>query len=170
MSNLNGMTCYLSYPMEAKSVCCDWTKPMTQFLKSIGVNVFNPSEKPFHPLLNDEQGYINDLVANKDWNKLSEVMHEINRIDLRMVDKSDFIIARISNTISTAGAIHEIINADLQKKPVLIFCPEGKEFVNKWLFGFLDHTLFFTDVMQIMTYLSYINVSGFPNNKWTKLT
>jgi hypothetical protein len=169
--HLNGTTCYLSYPMESDWISSEWVSKIKPELAAMGVNIFDPGDKPSEfGTLNREQEIINRYVEEGNWNALSVVMKKINRIDLRMVDKSDFLIARVSNKVPMAGAIHEIINADLQKKPVLIYCPDGKSCVNKWLFGFLDHTLFFDEVSKIVEYLKYINASGLPNDKWTKLT
>ena len=84
-------------------------------------------------------------------------MRDIRSIDLRMIDISDFDIVRLDMEIPACGSIEEITLANKQKKPVLIWCPQGKKKLYRWIYGMLPIEHIFGDLDCLFNYLNYIN-------------
>lgn len=133
---------YLSGPMDfvasrQEEMKFGWRNRVSQFLKRLGVTVFDPWYKPqvryfqdygrenpksqeeiktlwiYHPARKAQKARA--VCAHRFW----ETLH----IDLRMVDTSDFVIAYCPTTIYSVGTVHEIVMARLQRKPVLFVSP-----------------------------------------------
>ena len=132
---------YLSGPMDfvasrAAEQKLGWRNRVGEFLRAMGVTVFDPWFKPdLHGL--QEYGKEDDATAGAraDWSfasdkagaaqrsKCSERFWPAMHIDLRMVDTSDFVVAYCPTNIYSVGTPHEIILARQQRKPVLFVSP-----------------------------------------------
>lgn len=140
-SFLNGTRVYLSGPMDfvasrANEQKNGWRNRVSDFLKDLGVTVFDPWFKPEIRRLHDygQEGLDTHLIREK-WTfkqgkeaaeiraRISGKFYESMHVDLRMVDTSDFIIAYCPTNIYSVGTPHEIIMARLQRKPVLFVSP-----------------------------------------------
>lgn len=91
------------------------------------------------------------------WGRLTKLMKRIVRSDLRQVDLSDYVIVFIDTSIHMCGSYHELIQASIQKKPVLIITKNGKKKTPAWLFGIIDHRLIFDDIEKCIDYLCKVN-------------
>lgn len=132
---------YLSGPMdfvasraaEAKS---GWRTRVGEFLRAMGVTVFDPWNKPqVRGLFEYGREGAETTHARKAWNfepgpegavaraRCSGKFWETLHIDLRMVDTSDFIIAYCPTNIYSVGTPHEIVISRQQRKPVLFVSP-----------------------------------------------
>jgi hypothetical protein len=141
---LKGTRAYLSGPMdfvasratEAKS---GWRNRVGEFLKAMGVTVFDPWNKPeVRGLFEYGREGIETTKARKAWNfepgsegaearaRCSGKFWETLHIDLRMVDTSDFVIAYCPTNIYSVGTPHEIVICRQQRKPVLFVSPPVK--------------------------------------------
>ena len=95
------MLTYLSGAMDfAADRGGGWREEITERLVDIGIprhRILDPCNKPAcssHKLANEDEGELMDKYrAAKDWDGLIGVMRTLAHFDLRMVDKSDFIIA-----------------------------------------------------------------------------
>jgi len=95
------MLTYLSGAMDfADDRGGGWREEITKRLVEIGIpssRILDPCNKPdctSHKLANVDEGELMDKYrAAKDWDGLVRVMKTLAHFDLRMVDKSDFIIA-----------------------------------------------------------------------------
>jgi hypothetical protein len=132
---------YLSGPMDfvasrQEERASGWRTRVSQFLREMGVVVFDPWEKPevrgLHEYGKEEEGTTNiratwtfeqtpdgparrSAVAESFWPAL--------HIDLRMVDTSDFVICYCPTNVYSVGTPHEIVLARQQRKPVLFVSP-----------------------------------------------
>lgn len=113
-----------------------WRVRVGQFLKELGVTVFDPWSKPS---VQGMYGYGREgeqtVRLRETWtfepteegrrarSKCCQTFREIMHLDLRMVDISDFVIAYSPTNIYSVGTPHEIIVASLQHKPVLFVSP-----------------------------------------------
>ncbi|HOK67755.1 MAG TPA: hypothetical protein PLV55_13215, partial [Anaerohalosphaeraceae bacterium] len=113
-----------------------WRVRVGQFLKELGVTVFDPWSKPS---VQGMYGYGREgeqtVRLRETWtfepteegrrarSKCCQTFREIMHLDLRMVDISDFLIAYSPTNIYSVGTPHEIIVASLQHKPVLFVSP-----------------------------------------------
>ena len=140
--NLSGCTVYLSGPMDFLAQSREeerkhgWRTRVAEFLKRYGVNVLDPWHKPEIRALHGYGQEDAQSTANRNrWTFGDGEEARITRaeicssywptlhIDLRMVDKSDFLIAFCPTNTYSVGTVHEIAMARQQHKPVLFVSP-----------------------------------------------
>lgn len=163
MNNLTGHTCYLIGAIDdAKDYGVNWRKDFSKFLNKIKVGVFDPTAKPsgFVNETKDSVEFLNKLKEEGDYGTLSKVMKKIVSIDLHYLDLSNFVVAYLDLDVRLTGSITEITYAALEKKPIIIICPQGKAKLPNWLYGMCDHRLFFDDIESSKQYINKVN-----NNK-----
>lgn len=141
--NLRDARVYLTGPMdwtpqrreEEKSM--GWRTRVAQFLRRFGAVVFDPWHKPpvlgmpdydregssTHPLKREEWTYEDSPKGNRVRAEVCEFYKPTVHVDLRMVDISDFLIARCPTTVYSVGTPSEITLARMQHKPVLLVTP-----------------------------------------------
>lgn len=141
--NLRDARVYLTGPMdwtpqrreEEKSM--GWRTRITDFLQRFGTIVFDPWHKPpvlglpdydregssTHPLKREEWTYDDSPGGNRVRAEVCEFYKPTVHVDLRMVDISDFLIARCPTTVYSVGTPSEIALARTQHKPVLLVTP-----------------------------------------------
>ncbi len=145
---------YLSGPMDfvasrQNEKDFGWRSKIKSYLKSKGVIVFDPWEKPevvgIHEYgkedattleIRKEWSFGNDDASSEARANCADQFSKTVHIDLRMVDISDFIIAFCPTNIYSVGTVHEIVVARQQSKPVLfvsppVVFPTYKEFIEK---------------------------------------
>lgn len=138
---LEGTRVYLSGPMDFVASRADeekygWRNRVGQFLRSLGVTVFDPWHKPgVRGMLQYGRESVESSEARKQWTfapddagaarraKLTGKFWETMHIDLRMVDTSDFVVSYCPTNIYSVGTPHEIILCRQQRKPVLFVSP-----------------------------------------------
>ncbi len=138
---LRGARVYLSGPMDfvasrATEKKSGWRTRIGQFLRQMGVVVFDPWEKPevrgLHGYgaegasttsIRDHWTYATGEEGAAARAQVSESFWPALHIDLRMVDTSDFIICYCPTNIYSVGTPNEIIFARNEFKPVLFVSP-----------------------------------------------
>jgi hypothetical protein len=113
-----------------------WRARVGQFLQERGVNVLDPWHKPEIRALHgygteDDKSTENRNRwtfgdAPKERALRADICHSYwptLHIDLRMVDKSDFLISFCPTNTYSVGTVHEIVLARQQHKPVLFVSP-----------------------------------------------
>ncbi len=170
MSNnrLKGLRAYLCGHIDrAPDLGMGWRKDLTPWLEKMDVSIFNPCAKPIKEANEVENRELRKYTKETDYDAFSTNMREIAKTDLRMVDICDFMIVYIDLDIFICGSVWEVTIANLQKKPILICCKQGKEKVPDWLWGVLPHEEFFSNWDDLKTYLFTINSTDIkPNNRW----
>ncbi|TXT66112.1 MAG: hypothetical protein BAJALOKI3v1_50112 [Promethearchaeota archaeon] len=160
-SVLNDFTIYLAGPIEyTKDSGVAWRKKIKQYCSDfkLGIDFLDPTDKPvFARHINDEKQKSNDLKNEGNWYELRSLMKEIVRTDLRMVDRSDAVIAYINVDIYMCGTMHEIVNASVQHKPIFLIVDGGKKRCPSWLFGLIDYQEMFDSVEECISYLHKID-------------
>lgn len=136
-----------------------WRKEITPFLHNLGIGVLDPTDKPSEWVNEDEDEikHLTNLKQKGEYNELSRVMKNIVSIDLHLLDLSNFIIAYLDWDVRITGSITELTYAALEKKPIIVICPQGKKNMSNWLFGLLDHELWFNSVGEAKSYLEDIH-------------
>jgi nucleoside 2-deoxyribosyltransferase len=151
---LEGVRCYLSGPIEHDATHTNWrTDPTKQLVEGFKINLFDPYSDPkqqWVPLLHEAR-------ANKDYNEIARIAADFVHKDLAIVDRCDFVIAYLPKGVPTTGTHHEIINSVNAKKPTLLVCPQGKENVPIWYYGFIPHEVMFGSWEELYTYLHEVN-------------
>lgn len=176
-SSWRHVTVYLAGPMEfAEDGGVQWRSEIEgKLANSLGVqpnNILNPCCKPNvygeAKTLSDEVAVQQRLRAAEDWDQLESDMKRIMTIDLRMVDRSDIVIAYLPHNVRIAGTVHEIISARNQKKPVVAIVPDGLRSMSGWLMALIGHKRCFKSVDEAVAYLTSVQKEGTSNAKDAK--
>lgn len=169
---LDKAICYLAGPIDFhKDLGVDYRRNIKTQAEINGLNLIflDPTSK-ITGLANDvniEQENILKYKKTKKWDKLTKLMKKIVRSDLRQVDLSDFIIVLVDTSIHMCGTYHELIQSDIQKKPVLTIVKGGKEKAPSWLFGIIDHNLMFDSIDDCIKFLCKVNKGQIPlDDRW----
>jgi len=142
-----------------------WRDILTPFLESMGVVVMNPYYKPLcsqthsKEVLEDDKNFleIRECLKNKDYDEVKRRFKQVRAIDLRLVDKADFLIAYLDFDKIMTGTMEEIFMANRQRKPVIILSSKPKNELPPWYFGAFPHEVFFETINEVQNYLAYIN-------------
>ncbi|RLI98774.1 MAG: hypothetical protein DRP08_07850 [Candidatus Aenigmatarchaeota archaeon] len=170
-NHLYGATVYLAGAIQYDDDNgLSWRDFISLKMKDLGIKVYSPTNKPspFVSEISEELGAVDKYIKEKNWDAAHDYIRDkIIRVDLRMVDKSDFVIARIDPEVHTCGTYHEIILATTQKKPVFIFIKGGVKNIPRWLLGLVRPRYIFDGIGNLLCYLYEIDRSCFTlNNKW----
>lgn len=147
-----------------------WRERVTPRLNAMGVIVMDPCHKPYEGAVEDDQSR-DERRAYKRLGRLDktrEVMRPIRRMDLHMVDVSDFLVASIDVEVHACGTYEEVTWANRQKKPVLCWIQQGVVHTPDWLLAVLPPAFLFDSVNDLMGYLEYIDRSPVIEtlNRW----
>jgi hypothetical protein len=162
---LAGKRCYLSGAIENDQSGHNWRiEPSKVLVEQFKVNLFDPFADPkqqWVPLLNQAR-------QDKDFNTMAKIAKSFVRKDLKLVDKADFLVAYLPYKVATTGTIHEIINSNNAKNPTLLVCPQNKEFIPLWLYGFISHEFMFGSWEALWEYLTEVNEGKhMDNDRWS---
>ena len=147
-----------------------WRDSISPFLKNLEIHINNPLKKLGDLGIEDSITHLKKkaLKETQDYENLSFLMKEIRRIDLRLVDISDFLIVNLDLDTHPCGTYEEIFWANRQKKPIIVHVEQCKQSAPDWLFGAVPHQMIFSTWLEIRDYLNYIN--NFENietfNRW----
>ena len=160
MNRLNGMRTYLAGAMDrVEDGGVGWRKNITPHLQEMGITVLDPCDKPIEIGIEDESSRetIDSYKTSGRFDLIRKEYGVIRTLDLRCIDISDFIIASIDIDVHACGTYEEISVANSQKKPVLVWCQQGKEFAPNWLFFMLPHQHIFGSLESLMGYLEDVS-------------
>lgn len=168
MNPLRGSRCYLSGPIEFEDgMEKNWREEPKQVLRTkFGIDVFDPYADPkqqWAPALREARD-------RKDFETMARIARDFVKKDLKKVDRSDFLVAYLPKGLATTGTHHEIINSVNMKDPTLLVCPQGKEHVPLWYYGFIPHEFMFGNWEDLYAYLEEVDKGKHTdNNRWVFL-
>jgi nucleoside 2-deoxyribosyltransferase len=162
MNRLKGLRCYLAGPIDyADDDGVGWRNKATLWLEQKGVAVMDPCNKPTldteYKEIEEEKIKLMDLKDQEDYEGLTKIMKPIAHVDLRMLDRSDFVIVYIDMEAKPFGTIWELKTALDQRKPTLVMVEGGKNNVSNWIFGVMNHNWIFGSWGDLFQYLHGIN-------------
>ncbi|NBO99255.1 MAG: hypothetical protein EBU90_03890 [Proteobacteria bacterium] len=160
INNLRGMRTYLVGAMDrVHDGGVTWRQEISDKLHKMNLIILDPCDKPIHSIKEDQETrwWIEYYKETEQYHKIRNIYGQIRNADLRCVDVSDFIIAYIDLNVHACGTYEEIVTANRQKKPILVWCEQGKKMAPNWLFFMLDHEHIFNSMDEIIEYLEYIN-------------
>jgi nucleoside 2-deoxyribosyltransferase len=162
---LENARCYLSGPIENDKTKTNWrTEPSKKFVDDYKIDLFDPFSDPKQQWV----PHLHEARENKDYDAIAKIAAAFVRKDLAIVDRCDFIVAYLPYGIPTTGTHHEIINSVNSKKPTLLVCPEGKEFIPIWYYGFVPHEVMFGSWEELYAYLTEVNDGKHKkNDRWS---
>ena len=135
----------------------------------LGIKFLDPTNKlpGLSKDVGEEADKINGYKKTKNWTGLRKLMKKIVRCDLRQVDLSDFLIVYVDRDVHMCGTYHELIQADLQKKPVLVIVKGGKARASAWLFGLIKPEYMFDSVDECIEFLQKVNTDSIElDDRW----
>lgn len=160
---------YLCGPIDAtddggKAWRAEWTKKLID-VGFKAPQILDPCNKPIKNApfdLNDEQKLMKEYRRTRNWDGLTDIVSQIVHIDLRLVEKSDLILANFpvgknGYQINTYGTMHEIVNARKQRKPVYVVWEGGKEKCSGWLMWLVGHKNVFGTFNELLGQLKNIS-------------
>jgi hypothetical protein len=164
MNRLSNHTTYLMGPMDDPKVSRGkvWREDISKFLWSRNIGVMNPCNKPSDTGAEDDDAfdYMNKIKAEGKYDELESLMSPIVRIDLHMVDLCNFGILKVNKDSHMCGSYGEQTYAALEKKPIIVWCPQGKKEVPNWLFGNgMRHRMFFGSLEEVKQYITHIDTA-----------
>jgi nucleoside 2-deoxyribosyltransferase len=148
--------------MESMADFESWRDKITIGLKRLGIICLDPTKETFCNTSAESMDVRDKLIKMResgidgDYEKVQKVMTAIVRKDLRLVDISDFIICFLTPESPTYGTTHELVNAAMDKKPILFVMRDWKK-VPLWLLRYVNKKDIFPDIDSILNYLSDIN-------------
>ena len=163
MNRLKNMRCYLAGAIEKDSYGgAPWRDKIQADLKDLGIQWLDPCKKPTTVgVENHETGRnLKTHRSNLNGVRVKELMKPIRAVDLRMVDLSDFVIARVDPDVPTFGTHEEIDRAINENKPTLIFIEGGLDKTPLWWFDKVDLSLLFGEWSDLYAYLELISKSS----------
>jgi len=164
-NNLKNMRTYLVGAMDrVPDGGVGWREMITPLLKGMNINVLDPCKKPIEGAKEDTntRWQIEHYKETGQFDKIRNNFGHIRNADLRCVDVSDFIIAQIDMDVHMCGSYEEITTANRQKKPILVWCKQGKHNAPNWLFFMLPHEHIFGSLEDLLGYLERLNTSVYP--------
>jgi nucleoside 2-deoxyribosyltransferase len=148
-----------------------WRQQITKELKKMGVVVLDPTNKPTYDFAEGPQDQARRLQLKRDgrFEELREEGRGIRAFDLRCVDKADAVVVYLDSSITMCGTIEELTIANLQQKPCLIFCRQGKVAIPNWIYWMINPKYIFNDMNEVVEYLRVVDAGGDSENPRWKL-
>jgi nucleoside 2-deoxyribosyltransferase len=161
---LKNLRTYLSGAIEHADPTEDWRTPVKTVLASrFGIKVFDPFDDPKQ----EKRARMAEYREQHRYDDLADIVHKFVRMDLSIVDRADLVIAYVPYKVPTTGTVHEIILANNAKKPTLLVCPQGKNRVADWYWGFIPHQFMFGSWDDLYAYLAEVDDGKHADNdRW----
>jgi len=162
MGVLDGAISYMAGPIDrADDHGIGWRRQFKKCLFDRHINIvfLDPTDK-FEGLMEevkDEKIYSDILRAKSDWEGLRNMFKKVQRVDLRMVDICDFLVAKIDTSIHMCGTYSEIDLCITEKKPILLIIEGGKKKCPSWLFGSVHYDFMFDSEDECADYLARVD-------------
>lgn len=163
MNYLKNSLFYLSGAIENQNPDApNWrTEPTKVMTERFGINVFDP-------FLDPKQNWtavLNRARKEKDYETMTAVARRFVAKDLSMVLKADALVAYLPRSVPTTGTTHEIIISSNSKKPTMLICPEGRENISFWWYGFVKPEFMFSSWDELYSYLDEVNCGKHKENR-----
>lgn len=112
-----------------------WRDSITPALDEAGIYVQDPCKT--EPLVTgmdvmEAQEKFNGWIQSGNYAKFAKFFEKVVKKDIRMVNRSDFLIVHLFLDIPTTGTIHEIALAWQLKKPIYCIWKDAKSKIPKW--------------------------------------
>ncbi len=156
---LYGTRVYLAGNIENSNDFKSWRDIIAARLKKLGIISLDPTKEVFIKSFKEDVDYRNQLLKlreNKQFDELTAIMKKIVSKDLRMVDVSDFTIFYIEPDCPTYGTTHELVNAAMDRKPILMVISDKRK-LPLWYFRYVKAEHLFESIEELYDYIAAIN-------------
>lgn len=160
MGRLKGCRGYLCGAMSyVDDFGAGWRERLKADLEDLGVLWLDPVNKPIDVGFEDRANLLACKRAKRagDYGTVSSRAGIIRRVDLRMVDISDFVVVNIDIGVHTCGTYEELFRAASQEKPVIVHIDQGKANCPDWLLGSIPQHTIFTTWTEVRRYLRRVD-------------
>src|SRR5688572_1982249 len=114
MSYLKDKLVYLSGAIEHCKEAVNWRPAVIKRLEEeFGLTVHDPFSSDKQLLT----GKLQQARVNKDYETIREIARDFVSVDLKKVNKSEILIARVPPSVPTVGTCQEIVTAIANKTP-----------------------------------------------------
>lgn len=159
MNRLAHTRCYLAGAMDrVEDAGVEWRRQLQYVHNDLEIVWLDPTNKPIDMGVEDDASRARRREAKRH-GRFDEVTREINpirRVDLRMVDISDWLAVNIDLEVHATGTYEEVFLANRQKKPILARVEQGKKNAPDWLFATIPHQLIFGSWEAMSDYIHHI--------------
>lgn len=107
------------------------------------------------------------LRENGDFEELAKYK-QIRHNDLALIDKCDFVICQLDMEALSCGTYEECFLANRHKKPIFVYCVQGKKAIPFWMWWTLPVKYFYNDLGEIIEMLKKIDSGkvAIDSNRW----
>jgi hypothetical protein len=170
MTYLNKKTVYLAGSIHHNNDCgVSWREEITPKLKQFGLEVIDPCKQTLNGLgeVGQDKEFFKNMILEKDFKKVKDAFFPILKKDLRCVDISHFIIVNYTPSIRHIGTIHELVLANIEKKPILLYYPpeEIADF-NPWMACLVKEQHIFDNWDTMLEYIKQVDLGNFDTSLW----
>lgn len=172
MGKLKGSLCYLAGPIDyAEDLGVGWRQYITPKLRALGMYVLDPTNKPTA----EKKLYENaeNHAQRKAWKEAGEfeILHKtgkpVRSFDLRCTDKADCIVVYLDASIQMTGTLEELFTSNKDKKPVLVFCKQGRKAIADWIYWTIPPKYIFETIDDVLDYIKKIDSGAeTDNSRW----
>jgi len=168
MGYLKDKSVYLSGSMyDVEDSGAGWRGNITPALENFGLTVLDPCKKTINSEIGEDKELFKKLIMEENFLELKERFFPILKLDLRCVDLAHFIILMYRPSLKTIGTIHEIVMANIEKKPILMYYPkEELDQFNPWIACLIKPNHFFSNWDDMFEYLKQVDNGIFDTSLW----
>lgn len=171
MNYLRNKACYLAGAMQAcKDNGIGWRAEVVPKLENLGLTVFDPTNKVLHSAseIGENKNHFRSLILQEKWMELKKAFEPVMRYDLRCVDKSDFLVIAYEPKFHTVGTIHELVTANIQRKPILLkYNRNDLNLFNPWIPVLVKPEHLFATWDAMFNYLKSVDSGNIDMHMWT---
>lgn len=129
-------------------------------LSPLGIKVWNHYKSPIECSINEGDDDIFSMLEGFREDENYEAIAKYKQIrhnDLALIDKCDFVICELNMETFSCGTFEEVFLANRHKKPIFLFCKQGKKSIPIWMWWTLPTNYFYNDCDEIVDTLSKIH-------------
>lgn len=161
--DFSNLSAYLAGAIQYAHDCgVGWRDIIIPKLISLGIqqkNIHNPCRKPSCNLKDDLDMKLDTIDLWKalgQWDKIERTSKNTIKIDFKLIEQSDIVIAYVDKNVFSVGTIDEIRMACTLKKPVLIITPGGLSDCSYWLIGMVGWKSVFENDDEVINHLKCV--------------
>jgi hypothetical protein len=142
----------------AKDGGVGWRTRLQKEVCDLSVIWLDPTRKPTENAIEDLENRKFRLREKEKGNfdVVAAAMSVIRKVDLRLVDISDFLIVHLDLDVYSVGTYNELFEADKQNKPIIVHMQQGKRHLPDWLFATIPHQMVFSTWKEVYAYVRHV--------------
>lgn len=153
--------CLAIGPMEKdRSGGSSYRNRVANELQPLGIRCWNHYNSPIDCDISEGDNELfskfSQLRQDGDFEGLAKY-RQIRHNDLALIDKCDFVICQLDMETLSCGTWEELFLANRHKKPILVYCVQGKKSIPFWMWWTLPVKYFYNDLDEILSMIKKID-------------